>query len=156
MCSLSLSLLLFMKFLIMGRPSIFHFSLLITIMYSLYIILSLNHLTIYIYIYIYIHTYIHTYRRLPLLRQLSAPSPRDTNIPARCWRAAASTAGAPTTTGSWGRATRTTETHRRGWRGWGQVGEVERLCMCICVWTHTHTHTHTQTHTHIHIHNGGI
>ena len=64
----------------------------------------------------HIHPYIHRTRslRLRVSPQASSPSPREASIRARCWRAAASTAGAGTATGSWGRATRPRDTRRRG------------------------------------------
>ena len=74
---------------------------------------------------------VHLLYMIRLFPQASSPSQRVTTTRARCWRAAASTAGAITSSGSWGRATRATDTRRLGWRGWGQVGEAERLCVCV-------------------------
>ena len=50
--------------------------------------------------------------------QESWPSLRDTITRVPGWAAAASTAGATTTTGSWGRATRRTGLRRQGWSSW--------------------------------------
>ena len=57
-----------------------------------------------------------------LLCQVFSPLLWEYTVPAPCWRAAASTAGATTSTGSWGLAIQRTAWPRRLWGGSVQVG----------------------------------